>query len=193
MAARGFTLVEMMMAVVIIGVIAALAAPNITGLYRRMSLAALSRQLNSAFVTTQGLATAKGQKHCILLSKVDQRWSIREDSNDDSVCDPTDKLLHVYPPEGGSMPGDIGLGPASGSTPAFPAPYSSIAHNSWCSLVAGSANTASVVFDIDGRIIDTNDAPQNGSVMVTDSKSGAIKAVVFVGATGNIRTFDMQE
>jgi hypothetical protein len=195
--AAGFTLIELMIIVALIGIVAGLAAPNLIGVYRRYSVGAEGRRLYGAFVEGLGKATGGGVAHCILLDRNTGTWTLRRNANADSACDTSDTLVLSRSQDATEpMPAGIRFGPQNGIATGFAAPYDTIAHDAWCTACAATATSCALFFDTDGRIRNSAGNLVEGSVLLHDSatgSSGRVMALVFIGATGNLRLFDTTE
>ena len=82
---HGFTLIEVMMVVGLIGILAFLAAPNLQRMLRRGDLRSEARILYGAFLEAQGLALSSGISTELELIRngVDRGWTIRADRDGD--------------------------------------------------------------------------------------------------------------
>jgi prepilin-type N-terminal cleavage/methylation domain-containing protein len=189
----GFTLIELMTVLAILGVLTVLAMPTLTGVYKRSTLGAEGRRLLGAFTEARGLALSKGTRHELLFDRTNSRWEMREDSNRDNVFE---RLITQHPAAADTWPSHIAFGPLAGITPAYPVPYNGFPHNAWCATQPAGACTATLgtlVMDVDGRITDASGNLVSGAVMLYDStgSTGDVQTVVFVGATGNVRLYNM--
>jgi len=199
--ARGFTLIELMLVVALIGIVSMLAGPKLNGMYHRSVLNGTARKLFSALMTAQAQATATGARHCLVIDRTARNWVVRQDSDSNGTCDSTDKLVERYPSStsendaGQSIPPYVAFGPAAGVAASLPVPYNDLEHDRWCAPPASGVTTCTLWFEADGRIFDSdgNDPPLGGAVMLydpTSSGEGIVKIVAYVGATGNVRMFD---
>ncbi len=182
---RGFTLIEVMIVVGLIGILAFMAAPSFTGMIRRSQLSGEGRTLYGAFVEAQGLAKRSGKVHCLKLSRTASTWEILLDDDRDYICETSVKLHNLNTA--------IGYGPADGYPTAFPAPYNGVAHDSWCTACA--ASDGEIAFQTDGTVVDISTGTPteitSGSIAVHDT-TGTLSSVfglVFIGPTGDVRLF----
>ncbi len=191
---RGFTLIEIMVVLAIATILVLLAAPNIAGLYRSMTLSAEGRRLFGAFVEAQGLATSAGRPHQLKLDRANKTWEIWADVNNDGTFS---KLVRKHPQSADGWPTHIAFGPASGITAAFPAPYAGVSHDAWCTPCGATEDDGEIRFDVDGRILnDADEIVPSGSILLHDATGGSggkVLALVFIGATGDVRLFNATE
>ena len=148
--ARGFTLIELMLVVALIGIVSMLAGPKLNGMYHRSVLNGTARKLFSALMTAQAQATATGARHCLVIDRTARNWVVRQDSDSNGTCDSTDKLVERYPSStsendaGQSIPPYVAFGPAAG-----------VAASRAIDLRHGPASSADVQF---GRCLHRADA-----------------------------------
>lgn len=176
----GFTLIEAMIVVAIIGVVSMLAGPSFTRLLKRTRLASAARSLYSGMLEAQALARQRGTNHCITLDRVNSVWHIKNDSDTDGACD---AIVHTETLA--SQDSSLAFGPIGGYPQAFPWPYNTVPRGSWCS--ACGANSGELMFDGSGTITGVT----SGSIALYDS-GGIItrtEGIVFIGPTGDIRLF----
>ncbi len=194
--AVGFTLIELMIIVAVIGVAAALAAPNLGGVYRHVSVGTEGRRLYGGFLEALGAAARTGTPHCLLLDRAGGSWSVRRNANGDANCNVNDPLVMNRGGAAEPLPAGVGFGPLDGISTAFAAPYAGVAHDAWCTVCASTASSCALFFDSDGRVRDGTGTLRDGAVMIHDGMAGAggrVMALVFIGATGNLRLFDTKE
>ena len=175
---RGFTLVETMMVIAIIGILAALAVPNLTRMQRSQALAGEARNLYAAFMETQGLAVSTAEPSRLFIDRVNRNYAVLADTDGDGTLET--KMSH-------SLPGsDIVFGPQAGVSAALPAPYDGVPHGKWCTSCGDDNGT--IIFSGDGCV----SSADSGSVFLhaVDDKGnvdGDVFALVFIGPTGNVR------
>lgn len=184
----------------IMGIVATLAIPNLTAAFRRSALRAEGRRLYGAFVEAQGLASAESVGHCLFLNRTTKSWALRQNANDDGVCDGGDRLVTGHGSGSGGedeWPAHVAFGPGSGISSSLPVPYDNVAVDAWCTECGAVNPSGAVFFDIDGRIVDSSgDVIANGSIMLFDEtgqSDGLVEVLVFIGLTGNIRLFSATE
>jgi len=184
---RGFTLIELMMVVVVVGVIMALAVPSLRGAVQGSRVKSAASTLYAAFVEAQGLAKSKGHSVCLVLDKTNRKWSMQEDTNLDLTCDSTIKSQVLDDNAGISYL-------TSGFGQTFPAPFdntTSFPVTSWCTVCSSTPST--LRFEPDGTIHADVDAV-GGSVAIYDASAltGRIFGLVFVTRTGSVHLYERQ-
>ena len=97
-AARGFTLLEIMTAIAIIGILAAISAPNVIAWQQTAKLRGAARDLMSDLSMARMQAIKTGDKVKVLFA--DSGYTLFIDANDDHAVDPGEKVLRRkdYPP-----------------------------------------------------------------------------------------------
>jgi type II secretion system protein H len=178
---RGMTLIEMLTAVAIVGIIAAISVPNFFSVRKRRELVAAAQELRGVLQQTRALAIARAHNVGVRFTSSGSRWfySVYEDGDgdgvrNDDIADGTDRLIaparEVF--EGMSIC-RIGLPPVAvvdpGSGEVIKVGSSPIRFNgsSICAFSMLGAGTP-------------------GSVFVTDQSERAAAVRVF-GASGRIR------
>jgi hypothetical protein len=98
---------------------------------------------------------------------------------------------------GDAWPDHVDFGPQNGISNAFPKPYDVAPNTAWCTPCGAGSSDGSIIFDIDGRVLDpANSEPAKGAILLHDNTGtlgGAVQALVFIGATGNVRLFETSE
>ena len=179
---RGFTLIEVMVVVGLVGVLVALAAPNLFRMLRRGDLRSEARLLYAAFVEAQGLAINSGNRGGLrlVLSGDDRGWEVLVDRNGDGTLERDRR--HRF---ADSRPG-IGFGPATGFPQAFAAPYAAVPHDAWCTPCGAGNTEGTITFDADGLVV----GGVSGSIVLQNTAGelpNHVEALVFIGATGAVR------
>lgn len=179
---RGFTLLEVMIVVAILGIIAAFAQPNLMRMVRRGRVAAEARQLYAAITDTQGRAAASGDDHRVFLDRVNRKWQIQRDGDGDGVFETT-LLAHDLEYS------EVAFGPAAGYPEAFPAPFAGTTRNAWCTFCGG--DTGAIVFKPDGAAELHDTGATSGSVVMHDGSDGGtrVDGLVIIAPTGLVRLY----
>lgn len=118
--ARGFTMVELMVTLVVLAVLLAVAAPGMSTFVSTSRLRATQGELVSALTLARSEATKRGAPVVVeALSPVTGRefsagWRVFVDANDNGVYDTGEVLIRNYP----SVPGSQRFGTVSGVTTA---------------------------------------------------------------------------
>jgi Tfp pilus assembly protein FimT len=76
----GFTVVEILLVVLILGTLAGLAAPQLRGSYERMRLAECAGSLKNAIRMARELAITEGTPHRVVIDKTDGRYWVERQS-----------------------------------------------------------------------------------------------------------------
>ncbi len=177
---QGFTLIELMIVVALIGVIAGLAGPSFNRSVRRSRINEMGRTLHAAYLEAQSLAMRTGFEHCLRLDRVGRGWSIRKDSNQDP-SDDCEAPVSSYTLAHAS----VALGPEAGIATAFPDPYGGVPVDSWCTPCGGD-DVGILWFKTDGTL--RLDA-LGGSVALHDADGTVptVERLMFISATGAAR------
>jgi prepilin-type N-terminal cleavage/methylation domain-containing protein len=178
---RGFTLIELMVVVGIIGVLSYMAAPNLLGMVRANKVSAAARKLYATLADAQGLATGTGKAHCVVVTRDPARVTLSRDDNRDGVCEVDVRSAAFDGPA---------LGPETGYAAAMPAPFDTTPRDAWCSF-SGGGGTCTAIFSDDGTATLSPSGATSGSIAFHDStgRASRIGAVVIVGATGLMRVY----
>lgn len=180
----GFTLIEVMIVVGILGVLSVLAVPNLISMRQSATLSAEARQLYAGFLQAQGLAISTGKRAELVLNRSpsNQRWwSIMADNDGDG----SNEQITLHRLQGST----INFGPFDGVVNVFPKPYQDVPHNSWCTVCG--INSGSVQFGPDGEVTNADADNSLGAIFLYDPDDNTkdAHAVVFVGETGAVRMF----
>ena len=180
-AGRGYTLIELMVAVAIIAAMAAFAGPKLLRMTRRMSLAGSMRTLYAGFQDAQSRARTTGIKHRLELDKVNDVFRIY------SYQDLTHPLVVTKIDDSGRF-----RFRQDGYPDPFPPPYGSVPRDAWCTFCGKGNPTGYIQFDGEGLLEDaTVSSPTRGSISLYDSSGStdAVESLVFIGRTGDVRLF----
>ncbi len=180
-ARRGFTLIEMVMVLALIGVIAVLAGPSLVGMTRRWNLSTTMRTLYGAILETQSRARASGLNHRLVLDSKAMTATILKMDIGSSV---------------GSIATTIYLDPShvfgfrpQGYPQPVPKPYDSIPRNLWCTFCGGTSGYIEI--DSQGLIVGSTSGDNRGSIALYDptGKTQMVEGILYVGRTGDIRLY----
>ena len=87
----GFTMVEMMVVLLILGMVAAVAVPSITSSLDEMKMDGASREVVSAIQYCQSLAIKEGIEYKVNFAKAQEKFRCFEPISDVTVLHPVDK------------------------------------------------------------------------------------------------------
>jgi prepilin-type N-terminal cleavage/methylation domain-containing protein len=186
---RGFSLIEMMMVVGIIGVLAVIAVPMSGNSIRYLKLSGDARELSNATAVAKMRAAAKFTQSRLYIDKVGKTFYLQTYTRSTSTECPT---LGEWCTEGGSTllsnTVSFGYGPV---TEAPPNTQTTIGQAAPCQNTASPpvdvANTACIIFNSRGIPVDNTGSPTGiDAVYVTD---GSAVYGITVAATGFIRTW----
>ena len=112
---RGFTLIELMFTVAILGIVAVIATPSLQNfvLNNRIRSQAAALTSSLAFARTEAITRGTRVVTCPLTTSVtcgcrvdkekwESGWQVFVDTDDDGICDSDDSLLEVHGPLDGS-------------------------------------------------------------------------------------------
>ena len=181
---NGFTLIEMMAVVVIAGIIAALAMPNLMGIFRGSQVSSAMRELYAGFQEAQSQARITGARHCLELDRAGKRWRLLFDSTGNGVCNEEIRVVVLSSEH-------VTFGPTTGFPEPFAVPYQSVPRHSWCT--ACGQDVGVIAFDRDGTMTSVTSGTDftSASIMLYDESqtSSRIEAMVMMGPTGDARLF----
>lgn len=182
--ARGFSLVEMLMVVAIMGVLAAVAIPMSGNAIRYAKISGDARDLSNDLATTKMRAAAKFTQARLFVDLSGRTYYIQ-------TCDtPSTSPCPSWTTDGGSVSlsstVSFGYGPVSSAPPNT---QDTIGQAAQCVDGSGHAiaNSACVMFNSRGIPVDTTGSPIGAyAIYITDNS--AVYGVT-IAATGFIRTW----
>jgi prepilin-type N-terminal cleavage/methylation domain-containing protein len=182
---RGFSLIELLMVLAIMGVLAVIAVPMSGNTIRYLKLSGDARELSNATAVAKMRAAAKFTQSRLYVDVSGRSFYVQT----------YDKTSSTWTTEGGatSLSSTVTFGYGPIATPP-PNTQTSIGQAPECMTMAGSppvavpvANTACVIFNSRGIPIDATGSPTGlDAVYVTD---GSAVYGITVAATGFIRTW----
>ncbi len=107
---RGFTMVELMVTLVVLAVLLALAAPNMSSFINNSRLRASQGELVSALTLARSEATKRGNfvvvealEPVVPGAEFSSGWRVFEDRNNNGVRDADEEIFRSYPALGGNQ------------------------------------------------------------------------------------------
>ena len=186
---RGFSLIELMMVVGIMGVLAVIAVPMSGNTIRYLKLSGDARELSNATAVAKMRAAAKFTQSRLYIDKAGKTFYIQTYTRSTSTECPT---LGAWCTEGGatnlSSTVSFSYGPVTTPPPNTQDPIGQAAAcQNTASPPVDIANTACVIFNSRGIPVDNTGSPTGvDAVYVTD---GSAVYGITVAATGFIRTW----
>jgi prepilin-type N-terminal cleavage/methylation domain-containing protein len=210
---RGFTLIEMMVTVAIIGVVAALAYSNLGRLRTRATLGTTATELHSILHGARMSAVSSSHDVGVLFfpSTSGQTGSlgriiVYDDGNFDFFAAGTVKFSDYVPTSGVAgnlsqilttydLPAGVVIGPAAGMgvSAVLPAPLDGVDVRKDCSFCdAGTVRRGAIRFDSRGRATFYDAAglktvTGGGAFSLTSTEVGGLKVFAIVASTGAVR------
>jgi prepilin-type N-terminal cleavage/methylation domain-containing protein len=179
-AGAGFTLVELMITVGILGVVAVMAAPNLQSMYRRGLVSQEMRRLFSTFLEAQSKARATGQPHSVCFDRT---------ANTVIVKDATTTVSTTFL----DAPSKTITYKLNGFGAGLPKPYdTSTPSTVWCTFCGGDGVTFGCLeFNGEGLFNSSTSGASKGSITLYDSTgiTTSVETLVFIGHTGDLRLF----
>ncbi len=115
---RGFTLIELMTAIVVLAVLLAVAIPGLSGFLRSSRVTSSQTELVSSFMLARSEATKRGVRVGVAAAvpasgaEFSGGWNVWEDANSDGVLDVGELVIRQYP----ALTGDIAIRTISGAS-----------------------------------------------------------------------------
>ena len=133
----GFTLLELMAVVAIVGIMAAIAAPNFSKMIKNADTRHSAEQFFSMAATAQTKAAKSGRLHFIHVDTANDKIVLFEDTDNNSQLDEdNDTIISQI-----DLPHNVKMGPADGyQNKALDAPYQFIIPKTPCSFCTTSAS-----------------------------------------------------
>ncbi len=180
---RGFTLIEMMTAIGIVGILAGLSAIALTKLKTRGNFASGSGDFVATLRTARAEAFARGDNTVVVIDSNGGRWWAIEDiagNFDLTAFDPNnpapspDRLIYSS-----TLPTGTSFGPANGPGQALAAPYSGIPTGYLNIILADGGNGGTADISTDGGT-----AAPNFKYCSFCRKSDGYGAITFLSSGG---------
>jgi len=182
--ARGFTLIELMFVVALIGILAGLAAPNLMHMSRKFSLNGATRDFYAALVEAQSLARSQGKTYRFTVTRASPpSWTLEQCTT--TTCTARTLVRQHTVGQAGVIFKQGGFGAE------FPAPFATVPNDAWCTACGADSNSSGYLdFTPNGRVVG-GDGDTTGSFTLGDVQDAlvAVRAVAFIGRTGDVRLF----
>jgi type II secretory pathway pseudopilin PulG len=201
----GFTLLEAMVVVGVVGVVTALGFGALTSLQRRSAFASATTELLTALRQCRTEAYGRGAPTVFVLDSIGRRWWAIVDSNSDFRLEsfrpfspaprntapaPNDLLLGS-----GTLAAGVTVGPPDGFGEALPAPFEGSPASSACTFCrAGGANAGygALVFLSSGGVRLSDGSLNGGSITLAPPQDLGRRPVTLAlnARTGVVRLFE---